>query len=93
MHAFAVAACIHDLLKWPSKDLDITHAIHQGESCVLQIPDTNPFFEHALTRNAALLGFFALKKLCSDESRPISQLSRSEIAFALRNIVTISRRT
>ena len=30
----AVAACIHDLLKWPSKDLDITHAIHQGESCV-----------------------------------------------------------
>ena len=39
-----------------------------------------------MIRNAVLLGFFALKKLCSDESRPISQLSRSEIAFALRNI-------
>jgi hypothetical protein len=30
----AVAACIHDLLKWPSKDLDIVHAIHQGDSYV-----------------------------------------------------------
>ncbi len=37
-------------------------------------------------RNPALLGFFALQKLCADESRAISQLSRSEIAFALRNI-------
>ncbi len=36
--------------------------------------------------NPALLGFFALQKLCADESRAISQLSRSEIAFALRNI-------
>jgi hypothetical protein len=52
----------------------------------LQIPHANLFFEHALIRHPVLLGFFALNKLCSDESRPISQLSRSEIAFALRTI-------
>ena len=29
----AVSLCMHDILKWPAKEIDIAHAIHQGDFC------------------------------------------------------------
>ncbi len=85
--AGALSGCLHDHLKWPAKELDIAHAIHQGVFLLSCFASSRSLSCECAFRTCFLLlaGVFALQQLVDDD-RSVSEISRSEIAFALRVI-------